>query len=1490
MDDRPRQAPVPRDRFAGFAAKLLATLFFSLSFSAFANEPALEWLRARFSVVGLAGKAGDLVTPFQQASEALEALYAAGATRPELARIGAGLYLDDPAGADTEYLARGIIAGTRLVENASVLTAHLLSRQGSEGGFAPLPGYGSTLLDTAFALRALATAGLGDRAESQSAATYLTARQEHDGGWSEAGNGANPHLTALVSQALWSVRNSTSTAIPVQRAAALLLAQRDSDGLWDETFAGAIALLAVLPTLNTLGTVASSIDALGSRQSANGSWAESVYTTALAARVLATTALPVPNPDLAVLRGAVVDGVTGEALSGASVALASDQTQIVLTRGDGAFELVGLEPSREFSLSVRHRGFAPLSFALVLNRGQLIDLGDLPMLRDSASPHGSVRGVVSGALGGEPLSNVVVSLSEAGLSVVTDSEGRFRIDGVSAGDWTAIAALDGYRTASAVLEVIAGGTILFSPSLQPVNSGGFALAGVVRDGLSGSPVAGASVTLEGAGGAQGTTDATGYIELDRTSTGEVTLIVEALGYETFTDTLHVTDSETTIFRVTLYPQGATPTDAYTAGIAGVVLSPHGGEPLRDVLVVVSYGASHETVRTGLDGRFRIMGLSSGTARLLIGGEGHEVLRYSVALAPGRVIDLGVLKLPPQNVVALLPDLQVVASEPWRIDWDPGDGQAEGAVTALVTNLGYGNAMAGVEVTAFYDADLDGGFDPALDSVLGVSLSAETLAPLEQLEIGVPVRGTLPFRDAPVLFEVDSQGHVPEADENNNLSALACRPKPLLGDDFDDGVADGWTQIPNQIGEVSDWDVADGVYRVERGGGTWVGDRAWADYSLRVRVRVAESSRNDAGVLFRYQDPLNWYQFRFRDGLARIIARIDGEVFADLVESPVSMQADRWYTWRADVSGDKVQVYVDDLPVLTYRGLVLERGAVGFMNDGVTTYHDDLLVVPIVPSTGLADLTVSRPALLDKGTDRPPGVRVRVGNGGNGYSPAGVELGFYAGEGVLPQSLLQSVALDGVAPGAYSDIELPAIGLDDGESLSVVANPERGFAECSFENNLASTAFYAPEVSGNVTVADVDGPFAAGQHVPLTVTVSNPGRFLGAYSLAVTVEDLRGGTAAELAEDVPLVLAGGEAQNLAFAWSSAGFLEGDYEVQVVLRNRDGKVLDREVQRFGLGAARGAGGLLFVRASTDRRHYGLGDAVDVGVLVGNLTSARLVPRVLLQVQVEDSSSTRIFEQSFDLGALPPGSQIEQGAQVSLGSVRPGSITVSVRALEAETAAFLGADTVEVEVSSRPLRLVSGHVSLGTPVLSEDQEQTCVVQVSDQYSGPVLPLRIRVSVLDLADGRPVWQKDDEIAIGGGEIVETDREISVDKSVRGVYACVLQAGAYGEWRTLDFATFVVAPLGTVVSEPEPTAGEPRDDDSDDAVVPEHADSHGDDASEIDEHETEATLEDTGQGAAAERAHAVPAMSSVSLAILVLLLGLFGSRRLGSVQLSFLR
>ncbi len=164
----------------------------------------------------------------------------------------------------------------------------------------------------------------------------------------------------------------------------------------------------------------------------------------------------------------------------------------------------------------------------------------------------TVRGIVFDAVTGQPVAGVLVVVTGADVRLESDEAGRFTISRIPVGSYRLELSHPGYRTSRDDFTVLGGGE--FATAMEPIEylADGLltGIIGVVRDGVDGSPVVGATIrTLAAPQPTQ--TDGRGRFSLTRLYPGQHHVQFSHLGYVTRADTIGVEYGRMSNVRVSL---------------------------------------------------------------------------------------------------------------------------------------------------------------------------------------------------------------------------------------------------------------------------------------------------------------------------------------------------------------------------------------------------------------------------------------------------------------------------------------------------------------------------------------------------------------------------------------------------------------------------------------------------------------------------------------------------------------------------------------------------------------------------------------------------------------------------------------------------------------------------------------------------------------------------------------------------------------------------
>lgn len=942
-------------------------------------ERGITWLIQQVQANGtLAGEDISIATPYQGRTDVHNTLKRLASVPPALTTAITALEEDS-----SEYLARGILTRVEAGVDISASITRFSARRNTDGGYGGDIGFVSNPLDTAWVLLAYRAAGLeGDVA---GALAYLQGAQGEDGAYRVEGK-PDAYVTAVVLQALRAHASRYELSLLTGRASAYLQSLQGADGTWDGDIGLTARAYMALRDFVALEPLASRVrGALIAMQLPNGSWAEDAFITALALRALDISFFQPTPPTKAAVKGTVLDAQTLASLSGVAVVLSNANREFRAVTGLSGFEFNDLDPG-SYGLELTKNGYSATSAQITLSSGQLLDLGVLRMTGLGGSSSGSITGTVRDASSNQPISDVIVSIVGTTLRGATNASGSYRIDDVTPGMVEVRAEKSGYTTAAGTGNVIAGGQLLFSPFMGLGSATQTGIAGRVTDTLSGAGLSGATVTITGSNTGTATTDAEGYYQFMGLLPGAVAIAITKLGYQDSTSALTVVEGATLYFSIALAKSSDPVIDP--TRITGTVHDAVTDQPLSGVTVQ----SSGDIFVTGDDGRFKVL-KSGGIGFTKTGYVGGALTYESASPALWNSSDLGIIRLLRENFGgALLPDLVVMGVNTDALGTDIQTLATSGVVKISVANFGTMPTDQVAALKLFEDTDGDGVVS-STDRELGSGVIGPAITPDGQTFTAdiVVSEFARSFRNSRILALIDSDERIAEIRENNNLALSSCmKPFPFV-DDFNDGVYDGWTALEGNSSDVRQ--IENGVlvvYPKSSLSAHWTGDLNWTDYTAEVRLRFPNGANNDAGIQYRQLGT----QVHSGDSL-RIKAHHVRLIHAGnaVAEAPLQVNANQWYLLRTEVTGNRVRAFIDNQLIFDYVGSFNERGAVGLQEDGgVKVEYDDLRVYGPA-SLGMADVSLAKLSVLDKGS---AGIdfTVVVGNGGGQPVPAGTKIGFY----------------------------------------------------------------------------------------------------------------------------------------------------------------------------------------------------------------------------------------------------------------------------------------------------------------------------------------------------------------------------------------------------------------------------------------------------------------------------------------------------------------
>lgn len=463
----------------------------------------------------------------------------------------------------SEGLVRLILLAKAKNENLPLAWQNLVLNQNEDGGFGHIEGWQSNPLDTAYVLVALNETGYLSTLDAASQAqwqqriakalTYLASQQQANGGYQIAYLD-ELYIDSYVLSAYTPYLKQYGQFIPtVQKLVNYLQSKQTAPTIWSTRldnkglFIDALVAESLYPYQNSADTVTfktTFTNRVLSLQSADGSWQQDAYVTAVVMRSLDNLSKSTVNPITSSISLNVIDAETGVGLSG--VVLATSDNRVNITSDNAGNLMIKDAPAGSYEFSLTRAGYAPITFTVTLRQGEQLNFGKVRLSRATLATIGQIQGVVTDKTTGSPLANAkvtVVLVDDNGAKLAdidpivatTDVQGRYQITlskqqlDASKGKFGIHIVHDGYTSMAGSGTVQVGGVAMFSPAMTSVAAFNASLLGRVIDS-SGQALTGANILYQNK--VVATTDNTGAFVVNNLPMGDGQWQVQLAGYQT----------------------------------------------------------------------------------------------------------------------------------------------------------------------------------------------------------------------------------------------------------------------------------------------------------------------------------------------------------------------------------------------------------------------------------------------------------------------------------------------------------------------------------------------------------------------------------------------------------------------------------------------------------------------------------------------------------------------------------------------------------------------------------------------------------------------------------------------------------------------------------------------------------------------------------------------------------------------------------------------
>ncbi len=592
-----------------------------------ANSQGAAYLEQFHETDATAYTQSRVATQFQSIVEVLKSAQSNSLTLDSVFLNEALAYLNSMDANNTEILCSQLAVKTLYgIDPTNTLQA-LLKNANIDGGFGELPGFDSTVLDTALSLEVLYNTA--ETTVSRNAISFLINRQHTDGSWGERDQTGSIYTTALALRALWLYRNQYNLSTQLEKAK-LYLESKQSNNLWGELHQSARVLIALAPMYDSIERIQGSIDTITLLQQSDGSWEHDPYTTALLLQAISFTASPVPNPDLGSIKGIVVDAQTLAPLQNVAISITSSTSHNTVTDDNGKFSIDALELG-SYQLQITFQDYQSVSATFMLSQGETADFGIIKISPVEAGATTSIiKGVVTDSVTSRPISGALIEIGS--IQTYSLEDGSYQINGITPGTYAVTVTAEGYQPASTSATLGVGALAIFSPKLQiksalPVSGNLTTLFGTVSDATTNAILANVTLTLEGVNNATVQSDTTGQYRFNELNAGATTMFISVDGYHSYETTFDVIANANMQFNINLYPISTTPPSTYPTpaanpSIFGFITDAVNGDILEGVDINIT-GSSVVHTMSDASGYYRIEPLNIGSIEVLVSKEGYK---------------------------------------------------------------------------------------------------------------------------------------------------------------------------------------------------------------------------------------------------------------------------------------------------------------------------------------------------------------------------------------------------------------------------------------------------------------------------------------------------------------------------------------------------------------------------------------------------------------------------------------------------------------------------------------------------------------------------------------------------------------------------------------------------------------------------------------------------------------------------------------------------
>lgn len=382
------------------------------------------------------------------------------------------------------------------------------------------------------------------------------------------------------------------------------------------------------------------------------------------------------NATTGTLIGKITDLASGIPLAGVSIMV--NGAEVAVTDASGNYQVTNM-PLGTLSLSTYLAGYESVSGSVDIIAGGMSWFSPALGVKNVLSS--TLEGVVIDANTGAAVAGATIQVSgSTQASAVTDASGAYSLANIAAGNLNISVQASGYDPASTSSLITGNQIVRYSPALYPlnttptVNDPYATISGVVTDAMTGTPIAGASLILNGVQVAS--TDANGAYAIANISPGSVELSVQMAGYSTVATSATVSAGDNVIFSPSMEQS------LLTGSLQGTVIDAATGQPLAGVTIDIS-GSSVLSATTDATGHYVISDIAPGQIAITASLGGYDPVQASSMAYAGGVINFS-------------PAMYALATTPANAN--------SASVRGVVMDSGTNQPLSGVSISAQFGVD------------------------------------------------------------------------------------------------------------------------------------------------------------------------------------------------------------------------------------------------------------------------------------------------------------------------------------------------------------------------------------------------------------------------------------------------------------------------------------------------------------------------------------------------------------------------------------------------------------------------------------------------------------------------------------------------------------------------------------------------------------------------------------------------------------------